>query len=221
MINSPYLSLPGRIRGIGRAVNYLGFKAVREISLAVGINEMVQCEIGIRPARIYWRHCVIVAELARSLTRILRLGHPEEAHAAGLLHDLGMMFGSPDLTPLGVVDERADGAELDRLLGGRSHEALGANVARVWGLSEEVSVAIKMHHEQGPQLVEHPTALCVHLAEYLENQWGLSGGEVLDPVALNPYSEEELEFVLGAENLGELRAQLESRLLWAEKVLNV
>lgn len=227
VVNSPYLSLPCKIRDLGRAVNYVGFKALREVSLAVGVGEALGVAEREGPLRDCWRHCIAVGELARSLSRILGLGHPEDAHAGGILHDVGaFLLGAsrPDLpADLAVIvgGGGAEGVQLEQEVLECSHAALGAEVARGWGLSAEIVNAVRLHHECGPSLLEHPTALCVHLADYLENQWQLSGATRADLAPLNPAAGEELDFVLGADGVDELRALTEAGLGWAEEAFSV
>lgn len=106
-----------------------------------------------------WRHALQVAGAARALAQ--HADDPvelsgDDAHTAGLLHDVGrlVMFAEAPET-LREIDE-GDWATPDALLDversicGLTHTELGAMACEQWGLPDSLTAAVLRHHE--PQI---------------------------------------------------------------------
>lgn len=94
--NSSFYRLQSRVGTINEAVVVLGFRAVRSMVLAVGVNGAFRADLclGFDQAA-YLRHGVGTALRARELASAT--GHnPELAFTAGILHDIGHHVPSAD-----------------------------------------------------------------------------------------------------------------------------
>lgn len=121
-----------------------------------------------------WRHALQVALAARALAAHARpaVVRPDEAYAAGLLHDIGrfvMFQEAPD--QLREIDEGAwDSPEqlvsLEREICGVDHAELGALACHVWGLPDEIVDVVRHHHDRaGSQGPVAPLANVVRTAD--------------------------------------------------------
>jgi putative nucleotidyltransferase with HDIG domain len=139
----------------------------------------------------YWQHAVATANAARELAREAGTD-PDEAFLAGLLHDLGRLVQSV-FAPASVRAARAlaltedvDPFDAESRLVGRTHDDIGAAVARRWLLPEPIIAAIALHHmpskalEPGAALV----VAVVHVADAIVHAMDLAGdlAEAVPPI---------------------------------------
>jgi len=125
--------------------------------------------------RMFWKHALTTAVLARELARAMNYAQGEEAYLAGLLHDVGRLallaaapseytalFYGPDNDALCAQEER--GLQI-------SHTEAGAWLVERWNLDTFMADAILYHHEPESRVAgAHPLIRIVHLAHALANQ---------------------------------------------------
>ncbi|MBU3697352.1 HDOD domain-containing protein [Dechloromonas sp.] len=126
--NSSFYRLQSRVGTINEAVVVLGFRAVRSMVLAVGVNSAFRADLclGFDQAA-YLRHGVGTALRARELASAA--GHnPELAFTAGILHDIGQLvlaasWRFPPALALAVSGHHAPPADAPGSLAGLVHVA--------------------------------------------------------------------------------------------------
>ena len=152
---------------LDRAVVRIGERTLRGLLLAATTYRLLE---GAMPAygfpRLYLlRHSGEVATLAQQLTRRTSTILASQAYLGGLLHDIGKAI-------LGTIaaDREIDvaagelrGVEDERALFGTDHARVGAWIARRWGLSEDLALALEHHHDAEPPA--EPIARAVWLAD--------------------------------------------------------
>ena len=166
--NSAYYVLEFKVSSLSRAVSVLGLKEVRSMVLMVG---MVSAIRGIKlppgfDARGLWLHQLKTAFLARilvdTLTKEARPKRvsadntptmaPDEAYAAGLLHDLGKIFLAStrprDWTNIIELQNarRCGFAEAEMDYWGMDHGIVGSRVLHTWKIPLILTDAIAWHH---------------------------------------------------------------------------
>lgn len=166
--------LGDKVRTVKHAVVMLGLDAVRSAALAVNVydllsnaadeNDSIVGSIpvaglgGDRPNfdRVgFWKHSLAVACAAEQIAREHPKLHvkPEEAFAAGLLHDLGklvldLVLPQSYARVLALADfRRSDAAAVERAVLGLDHHTAGKRVAAQWGLPGEYQDAIWLHSQ--------------------------------------------------------------------------
>jgi putative nucleotidyltransferase with HDIG domain len=162
--NSAFYALESEVTSLSRAVSVLGLKEVRNTALMAG------ADIWLRNAKLpagfdaagALHHQILAAELAKALAPALReadpalLIKPDEAYAAGLLHDIGKVFLAlrrPQVwaaveelrktTPLSFAEAEDEYWSID-------HALVGARVLHYWKLPLMLTDSISWHH--APQL---------------------------------------------------------------------
>ena len=196
-----------RIASLKEAVARIGQRALTEVVLRACAGPMLDRGLPpyALPRRVAWRHAATVSLAAGGLARLLRLGPPEEASVAGLMHDVGKTV----LTS--VVPEAAAEAvsvargrriavwQAEQQVIGYHHAAVGGALLRSWGLPEHIAEAVGFHHE--PAATDNPMARLLALADAAAHAVGAvgSGGACLQP-DWDP---------AGAEALGATPEQLE------------
>lgn len=168
LANSALYALQSTVTSLRRAVSVLGFREVRTLVLMVGAAS------SIREAKVpkgfdakgLWRHQVRTAVIARALAEACSRGAgmpggrpdgtlemaPDEAYAAGLLHDIGKVFlasGRPQIWE--SIDalrkkNRADFHEAEEAYWGIDHALIGAQVLHYWKLPLLLTDPINWHH---------------------------------------------------------------------------
>lgn len=163
------------INSIERAVVFLGFEAVRNAALAVGVYETFgpeSHEVGNVPRRFdrteFWKHCIAVACMSELLAEAIKAekgkaGGVEmsDAFVAGLLHDIGKVAVDAALPKsfARVVDAvemlRCDIADVERTVIGLDHMVVGKRLAERWMLPGIFRDAIWLHGQLPKALPEN------------------------------------------------------------------
>jgi len=133
------------ITDLSAAIGRIGFDAVRTISLAVAMDQMLKSrnlasydELAHRA----WSHSVQVAAIARVLARRLGRINPDEAMLAGLVHDIGIFYLLYRATEYPAY--RDNPPAMHELLAGW-HEGIGESLLHVLGVPERITEAVRDH----------------------------------------------------------------------------
>jgi putative nucleotidyltransferase with HDIG domain len=164
--------LRGDLNSIERAVVFLGFEAVRNAVLAVGVFETfgpaASHDKGQQGRRFdreaFWKHCVAVACMAELLAeaggKALAPTTASDAFVAGLLHDIGKVAIDAALPKsfARVVDAvevlRGDIADVERTVIGLDHHTVGKRLSERWMLPQMFRDAIWLHGQRPAALPE-------------------------------------------------------------------
>lgn len=132
---------------IDGAVRRLGFRALRDIALAMSLGSMAD---GSEEGRALWEHSLAVASACRLLVPVADSRRRESMFLAGLMHDLGrIIILQRDPKWFRATAECLDDAELceqERSHFGWDHAILGGQCLRSFGISSEVADAVHGHH---------------------------------------------------------------------------
>lgn len=191
--NSSFYGLQTKVGTIHEAVVVLGFRAVRSMVLAVGMNgafRVDQCPGFDAPA--YLRHGVGVALAARGLAPLVHQS-PELAFTAGLLHDIGELvlasnFSKPYVEVLAYRRHHdCFTTEAERAVLGMDHAEVGGLLAETWRFPAAIREAVAYHHGPADTSADSLANL-IHVADVTARALGLSGSAdemvpALDPAA--------------------------------------
>lgn len=181
MVNSAFFRLARRITRIDQAVAYLGFTAIRNLTLTAEVFSSWS-QSGAPAAFDFDRmqsHIQAVATAASALAR--GTGFADDAVLAGLLHDIGYWVLGAELP-----DELARAVDLalrkrmvleaaETAVIGASHAEIGAYLLGIWGLPYPVVEAVAHHHAPervGAQEFDTLAALAVAHSLVPENDAG-------------------------------------------------
>ncbi len=169
-------------RSTQEALEVLGHKSVMEIAVRHAFASFFQPMDGkgMRLRRRIWLHMVAVATTSRKIAEDLGMPDPDQAFAAGLLHDLGLVIEALYLCRrfCEVVDhlpQHASLQEAEQHMLGFDHTMLGEVAARRWNLPRAIQKVILEHHDRLDQRDEgHKLADVVALADQLSMDVGLA-----------------------------------------------
>jgi len=159
VVNSAFYGLPRQIGSINRAIVLLGLNAVKNIAIAASLTKLFRggdlCP-GFS-AKDLWIHSIAVAAGSKLICDELRLGLPDEAFLAGLIHDIGIMVEmqscrdgliqtisrlNPDADGNPTVDMRT----VENELLGADHCAFGSALCESWKFPKSFGYVTKFHH---------------------------------------------------------------------------
>jgi len=176
--NSVYYGGRGRIGDIEQAVIWIGHDTLKEIALNQKVCELFQEEKKIngysRP--LLWRHCVCCALLCKYMYQMEFNERGENAYAAGLLHDIGIIVEDQFLhAQFERILERCSGgdtnlADAENELLGYNHALVGGALADRWRFPDELIHTIEEHHspDRAPAQYERlavTTYICDNLCQ--------------------------------------------------------
>lgn len=174
VVNSAFYGLPGQIGSINRAIVLLGLNAVKNIAIAASLAKLYrggQLCPGFS-ARDLWTHSIASAACAKLVADTIKLGLPDEAFLAGLIHDIGIMveMQGDRQKLIEVVNALAlddDGVPVRNMLEqeervfGANHQDFGRGLCEKWKFPKSFSFVTGAHHTPLQLSEQNRTLACV------------------------------------------------------------
>lgn len=149
--NSAFYGHFREINSLSRAITILGFKAVKNLVVAVSTKYLFK-ETGLTE-RILWDHSVGVAIACQILANNFGdMSDIEESLISGLLHDIGKVaMNNYDVIKFNKIMEKVYYGErlfteVEKEFYGFSHAELGGSMIRMWNLPEGLEEVVANHH---------------------------------------------------------------------------
>ncbi len=148
LANSAMTGIRRRITSLPAALPLLGARPVRNLLLSLTVRSLMRASAEYD----FWHHALSCAMLARRLAQRTRLLDPEEAFAAGLLHDIGktlLQQNFPESYRRAVAIAERQGCPVligERLVFGITHAEVGAWLLERWRLPPSFHEALAFHH---------------------------------------------------------------------------
>jgi len=181
LVNSPYYGFSRRIGTVTEAILLLGFTAVRNLLLTLGVADVFPTDPKSGVVSVcLWRHAASTAIAAGLLAREIKDPGREDLFVAGLLHDVGKLveFKLARDPFLAAVNLTKNGAMSMRLAEeqtfGFDHTQVGHEVASAWGFPEPLREAIRYHHEPAAAPKSQRHADLIHAADLLGHSLGVA-----------------------------------------------
>jgi diguanylate cyclase (GGDEF)-like protein len=155
MSNSAYFASHNKITTINEAVVRIGLKITRMTVLSFGLESQISRKI---PESFeidrFWRHALTTAVSARVVAERIRPAKRDDAFAAGILQDLGILAlqcAVPDRYAKILESRRAHPTtrieEVEQRVLGFTHARVGSEMLRSWGIPTEVYGPVRFHHD--------------------------------------------------------------------------
>lgn len=222
LINSAYYGLGQQITSLVRAIIMLGINTVKNLALSTAVLDKLGNSSQFRALNMdgFWRHSLAVATAARLIAK--RRGVEqiklEEYFTAGLLHDLGKIplnsvFAQEYVGIMGLADrEKTSLVKAERRGIATDHCEVGAIIAEAWKLDQDISDAIRYHHDC--QLCPNgmgDVLITVVVADYYANreEIGFSGNRYPDKPSPEVYQALNLSKDILEEIADEVNAEIE------------
>ncbi len=186
VVNSPFYRVRGTIDTVSRAITVIGvtelYNLVVAISAVKTFSNIPACVVDIDN---FWRHSLYTGILTRCLAKRCHILHPERLFVGGLLHDIGSLVvynQASDAAKVLVLSSKGDEdimykSEIKSF--GFSHADIGHMLLADWHLPENLTEAIRYHHNPGEAENAAMEAALIHIAEALANQLDLGAFSAL------------------------------------------
>ena len=202
VVNSPLFGLSRKLDSLAQAVSLLGLSTVSSISAAVLLKHRLGGDGGHDLER-FWDTCGRVAVICGKLAREIGGVPRDAAYTFGLFQNAGtavLMKRFPEYgqtLSLAADEPVRPITEIEDRLHRTNHAVIGYLLTRSWGLSEQISSAVLVHHDfsifrpdadaraaASRRLVAIGTLATRFVNEYLrvpeENDWSRGGKAVVD-----------------------------------------
>ena len=197
--NSSGYAFRQEITTVSRAVVALGFEEVRNLCVGICMMGFLHPSVFKNQERVrsLWLHSLAVAEGASLLAGKVSGVRPDQAYAAGLLHDIGKVVieayfpGEVSSLIHLVEDKKVPYREAEARLEIK-HDVIGLMLAHNWNLPPVLSETIGHHHELSEDLACFQTAATVHMADFLVHLLNFSCLYRVAPPRVNPLALENL-----------------------------
>jgi HD-like signal output (HDOD) protein len=147
--NSPYIGLGRRVTSVQQAIYYLGLAEVFVIISGLLLRRAFP-STDPSMERV-WDASARRAQLMGRLARDYRGLPRDRVHTCGLFENCGMavlLIYAPGYSrSFAQIEAAANPQELERTQYGLDHTVIGEALVRTWGLSEEVALAVRYHHD--------------------------------------------------------------------------
>lgn len=190
-VNSSFYGLPKPCPSIDRAIGMLGLRAVKSLVLGFSMVNMTNGADDGFDMDAFWRRTILASSAARQVVTKAGVGEADEAFAAALFQDMGMLaiFAAepkayaPMVSRAGVYHTRLYEAEQKQW--GFNHTTIGAELAERWRMPEQIVASIRYHHNpsDAPQHLELVQAVAlgsIIARTVIEGVDGLAFSELLD-----------------------------------------
>ena len=172
LVNSAYFSLPRKIDTVTRAVNMIGMRELRNLTMAASAAEVFARIPGnLIDMAAFWQHSVYCGLLARNLAERCSVLHSERLFTAGLLHDVGrllMLMKLPD--EIGKAESirlqsKKPICEIEQGLVGFDHAEVGHALLLHWNMPANLCASVLYHHNPKDAHDAHLEAALIHIAD--------------------------------------------------------
>ena len=141
--NSAFYALPRKVSSIREAVAFLGFKAVRQLGMAVGVFELFvgKTDKESMRRRSWWRHSLDTAVCCRYIAEKTNIPYADEGYTVGLLHYIGKTLldrsnPSEYEKVVMLVEKGASDVQAERAVFSCDHVEVGSAAAEMWGFPQ-------------------------------------------------------------------------------------
>jgi HD-like signal output (HDOD) protein len=216
LVNSSFYALCSEVVRVPHAIALLGFTAVRNLALGLGVLDMFgrERESADFHGDAVWEHTLCCAICARFIAERVGYVPVEEAFVAGLLHDIGKLVLFDHCRPEFDAALRTAREELvalhqaERLLLGTDHAEIGGVLAEHWRLPRGLRGPIRGHHAF---TADDKLTGIVYLANALSKakQIGSAGNLLLEPLDGHTLASLGLDEPAVLRLMGRLRREVE------------
>jgi putative nucleotidyltransferase with HDIG domain len=182
------------VSDLDQAVTLVGFNEIyRLVAMVVGEGLMgsEQEGYGIGKGEL-WEHSVTTAVAARVIAAKLD-AEENLAFTAGLLHDIGKLVLGTYLegSRQSVLKETGESGhsflEAEKAILGVDHAEIGGRVLVRWNFPEDLTSAVRYHHNPAQARPHEQLAACVHLGDIIAHCLGQAQG--IESFAVRPQAE--------------------------------
>ncbi len=197
-VNSAAFALSHKITSIKRAVNILGFSAVRQLALnQLFYNKLIHHKDNHEFDQLFfWQHCLFVASLSRAIATALKHKDPDSIYTAGLMHDIGKIvfetYGKVSYSDFIVACKNDEQSTIkgEHDFFGLNHAEMGFVFCQQWDIPDQIAAIVYCHHkmpeQNSPYFRYSKDIAIVSFANYIAWLQGIGSNSVINLPDLDP-----------------------------------
>ena len=178
LTNSAFYGLPRTVTSVKQAIIILGLDVVKSLVLSASVFDTFSKQYQVDKSYLdsFWRHSLLVAFMARIISRNKNFPsfmEAEESFSAGLLHDIGKLVILAHLPEefqkiklMTAKNPEAPVCQVEEQILGFDHAAVGSYLCVKWNLPDQLSSAIQFHHFP-EQDIDNMTTQIIHVSDHL------------------------------------------------------
>ncbi len=155
LANSAYYSIPGGVSNLQRAIAYIGYDAIHQLTLSTSIMNALNSKASAYfDPNQFWKHSLGVAMAAETAAKFVHHKTPSDLFTCGLVHDMGkiaLYIIAPEAfaDTLALCKEKnISVGEAEDILGTPRHTIIGKELAAKWKLPALFQSTTAYHHER-------------------------------------------------------------------------
>jgi putative nucleotidyltransferase with HDIG domain len=171
--NAALFARRSRVRSVAEAVAFIGADTTRKVLMALALEPMFLS------AKLHslWRHSLWAAQFCEGVARATGFMLPDDAMLLGLVHDIGSVSVQSQRRDIlckaaRLSDRGCPAVYVERLLLGKDHGEIGAQILASWDFDDELIEAVRYHHQ--PADTDLAAASVLHVAEF----WAETGEDM-------------------------------------------
>ncbi len=176
IVNSSYYNLPKSIDTVSNAISIIGINDLSDMILATKIiKKFDNIPVDLISPQLFWKHNIACALAAKIVAKKLNIKNSERYFIIGLLHDIGklvMYLSQPELSKhiFELLKKNEAGVEeIEKIAFGFSHDVVGAELLKKWGLPESIYIPVGYHHHPKKAKAYRFETAVLHLANSIAN----------------------------------------------------
>ncbi|MBN2802732.1 MAG: diguanylate cyclase [Deltaproteobacteria bacterium] len=151
-VNSPFYGLRRKASTVDQAVNFMGIRAVRNLVLCLGVQDLSPKKNSNFPTDKFWENSLRRASAAKCIARKLKMPDEEEYFTLGLCQDLGLLIiiQNADENVKNELASSIDNLNSDRIIieqkYGKTHCQAGGELFEKWEFPPDMIEVVRWHH---------------------------------------------------------------------------
>lgn len=177
LANSPIYGFSKKISTIEMAISILGLNTIKDLVIGFSIiNSTLEDKDRYFIADAFNKHSYLCGYVAQLLANDFEYPVKNEAFVAGLLHDIGIAIIHRYLNnEFSLISElkfyrKLNQTKAEKLILGKTHCEVGAEVASKWYFPQSLIEAIKYHHSPSEENSNKKLVAIVHLADFIASK---------------------------------------------------
>lgn len=174
LANSPVYGFSKKISTIEMAISILGFETVKDLIIGFSIiNSTLEDKDRYFNVDAFNRHSYICGYISQLIANDFEYPVRNEAFVAGLLHDIGIAiihhYMNNEFTLISELKfyRKLNQSKAEKLILGKTHSEIGAEVASKWFFPEALIDAIRFHHSPSQANSNKKLVAIIHLADFI------------------------------------------------------
>lgn len=174
--NSAFYGLKNNVGSLEIALIILGLREIKNIVFMMSLFKLFPSDGEFAFDKYdYLKHSILTANTAKKLAQILKLEFKSSPFICGLLHDIGKIFLDQNsheefIEVLKQVKKKnVYMYEAEKNFLGIDHAEVGSILSQAWNFPEEMTDAIKFHHNVKNSLKDKTLTSIIHLANLFTN----------------------------------------------------